>query len=47
MLAYNINEIGSLIGAIRSKGVVLQRKLGVLRRMAEINPIPPELREQI
>lgn len=47
IVAYNINEIGGIVGAMRNSHQALQRKLGVLRRMELKNPISDELGQKI
>jgi len=39
-LAYNINEVGSIISAMRKPNALLDKKLGIMRRMMKNNPIP-------
>jgi hypothetical protein len=47
VLAYNINEVGSIISAMRKPNVLLDKKLGIIRRMLKKNPIPDELQWKI
>lgn len=47
VLAYNINEVGSIISAMRKPNVILDKKLGIIRRMLKKNPIPDELQWKI
>lgn len=43
VLAYNINEVGSIVSSMRRSNQELERKLGVLRRMIRRSPISQEL----
>jgi hypothetical protein len=40
VLAYNISEVGSIVSSIRKNSEVLERKLGIIRRMMANNPVP-------
>jgi len=40
VLAYNINFVGNVVNAMMEPKKILARKLGMLHRMIDNNPIP-------
>jgi len=47
VLAYNINFVGNVVSAMMEPKKVLARKLGILHRMTQNNPISLELKGKI